>query len=137
MKNKGFIKGALILIVFNLVGKVVGAIYRIPLAKILGSMGMGQYQLTFPLYCLILTIATSGIPVAISKLVAEFNSKNRFNDSKKLLWISVLILTIISFVGAVLVVINAKIIAKWQGNVDAFICYYGIELLHVYGNFIL
>ena len=126
MKNKGFIKGALVLIVFNLVGKVVGALYRIPLAKTLGSVGMGQYQLTFPLYCLILTIATSGVPVAISKLVAEYNSKNRFKDSKKLLWISVLILTAVSLIGSALVIVNAKLIAKWQGNVDSYICYYGI-----------
>lgn len=126
MKNKAFIKGALILIVFNLVGKVVGALYRIPLAKTLGSVGMGQYQLTFPLYCLILTVATSGVPVAISKLVAEYNSKNRFKDSKKVLWISLLILTGVSLVGSTLVIVNAKLIAKWQGNVDSYICYYGI-----------
>ena len=62
MKNNTFIKGAIILIIFNLIGKVIGAVYRIPLAKIVGSVGMGQYQLTFPLYCLILTISSSGIP---------------------------------------------------------------------------
>ena len=78
MKNKVFVKGAVVLILCNLIGKVIGAVYRLPLARIVGGVGMGQYQLTFPLYCLILTISTSGMPVAISKLVAEYNSKNRF-----------------------------------------------------------
>ena len=126
MKKNVFLKGAIILIIFNLIGKVLGAVYRIPLAKIVGSVGMGQYQLTFPLYCLILTISTSGIPVAISKLVAEYNGQKRFNDSKKILKTSILFLTVISFVGALIVVFGAKAISKMQGNPDAYICYYGI-----------
>ncbi len=126
MKKNAFIRGALILIIFNLLGKVIGAIYRIPLAKIVGSVGMGQYQLTFPLYCLILTISTSGIPVAISKLVAEFNENKRFCDTRKLLKVSILFLTLLSIIGAVVVVFGAKIIASLQGNPDAYVCYYGI-----------
>ena len=124
--KSNFLKGALVLIICNLVGKVLGAVYRIPLAGILGPVGMGMYQLVFPLYCLILTISTSGMPVAISKLVAENNSKNQFNNSKKILKISLLILTVISFIGAVLVVCFAKFISKIQGNINIFICYYGI-----------
>ena len=93
MNGNKFLKGTLILIIFNLIGKIIGAVYRIPLASIVGGEGIGQYQLTFPLYSLILTIATSGIPVAISKMVAEFNCKHNFLNSKKLLKISLLILS--------------------------------------------
>ena len=126
MKNKVFVKGAIVLILCNLIGKVIGVLYRLPLVKIVGSVGMGQYQLTFPLYCLILTISTSGIPVAISKLVAEYNMKNHCFDSKRLLKISVIILSLLSFVGAAIVVLFAKQISAAQGNPDAYICYYGI-----------
>ena len=126
MKNKTFFKGAIILIVFNLIGKVIGAIYRIPLAGILGSKGMGQYQLVFPLYCLILTVSTSGIPVAISKMVAEFNVQKRYTDSKKLLYISIFLLSLVSLLGFLFVISFSKIIANFQGNSDCYICYYGI-----------
>ena len=87
MNNKVFVKGALILIIFNLICKAIGALYRIPLAGILGGEGMGQYQLVFPLYSLILTVSTSGIPVAISKMVAEFNAKKQYNNSRNLLYV--------------------------------------------------
>lgn len=126
MNSKRLLKGAAILIICNLIGKILGAVYRIPLARMLGSVGMGMYQLVFPLYCLILTVSTSGMPVAISKLVAEYNSKNQFEKSKKILKISLLILTLISFLGAIVVVLGAKFIAKIQGNFDVFVCYYGI-----------
>ena len=126
MKNNAFVKGAIILIIFNLIGKVVGAVYRIPLAKIVGSVGMGQYQLIFPLYCLILTVSTSGIPVAISKMVAEFNGQKRFFESKRLLKISILLLSLISLIGFLIVVFGAKTIASIQGNSEIYMCYYGI-----------
>ena len=126
MKHNKFVKGAFVLIVFNLIGKVIGAFYRIPLAKIVGSVGMGQYQLVFPLYCLVLTIATSGIPVAMSKLVAGFNSQNRFNDSKRLLKTSIILLTTLSAIGSATVIFGARFFAGLQGNVNNAICFYGI-----------
>lgn len=126
MKSKTFVKGAIILIVFNLIGKIVGAIYRIPLANLLGAEGMGKYQLVFPLYSLLLSISISGIPVAISKLVAEYNSKGQFGDSKRLLRLSLVYLFVISLFSSVIVVILAGFIAKLQGNSEIYLCYYGI-----------
>ncbi len=126
MKKNTFVTGALILIVFNLIGKVLGAVYRIPLAKIIGSVGMGLYQLTFPLYTLILTVVTSGITVAVSKMVSGFNAKQRLKDSRRIFWISLLYLAILSFAGALLIVFCAKFIASLQGNSEAFVCYYAI-----------
>lgn len=126
MNNNRFFKGAIILVLCNLIGKVLGALYRIPLAKILGAVGMGQYQLVFPLYTLILTVSTSGIPTSISKLVAEFNSQGRQKDTRRLLFISILILTLVSFVGFVVIILGAKGISALQGNSSAYICYYGI-----------
>lgn len=126
MKKNVFLKGAITLIIFNLIGKIIGAVYRIPLARIVGSVGMGQYQLVFPLYCLILTISTSGVPVAISKMVAEFNAQNKFYESRKLLKISILFLSLISLLGSLIVIFGAQLIAGIQGNPDAYVCYYGI-----------
>lgn len=126
MRKNIFLRGAVLLIACNLIGKVLGAVYRIPLAKTLGPVGMGMYQLVFPLYCLILTISTSGMPVAISKLVAENNSRNKFSNSKKILGISLLMLTLVSLLGSLVVIIGARFIAGIQGNIDIYICYYGI-----------
>lgn len=126
MKNKGFVKGAVILIAFNLIGKLIGAIYRIPLANLLGAEGIGKYQLVFPLYSLLLAISVSGIPIAISKIVAEYNGKGQFADAKKLLKLSVFYLFIISTLCFILVLLCSKFIARVQGNSEIYFCYYGI-----------
>ena len=70
-KKQGFFLGATLLMLFGFVSKIIGAIYRIPLTHIVGSEGMGIYQMVFPLYTLMLTIASSGLPSSISKLISE------------------------------------------------------------------
>ena len=126
MKNNGFVKGAFILLVCNLVGKIIGAVYRIPLANMLGTEGIGKYQLIFPLYALLLSISSSGIPVAISKIVAEYNGKGMFADVRKLLKITKTCLCVISFFAVGLIVVFARNIASIQGNPEIYFCYYAI-----------
>lgn len=66
-----FIKGALVLTVAGIIVKVLGAVYRIPLYGILGDVGMGLFMAVYPVYSMMLSISTAGVPVAVSKLVAE------------------------------------------------------------------
>ncbi|MBM7866400.1 oligosaccharide flippase family protein [Heliobacterium gestii] len=67
--------GALWLTGAGIVSKFLGAFYRIPLARILGSEGVGLYQMVYPVYTVALSLATAGLPVAISVLVAERASR--------------------------------------------------------------
>ena len=47
--------GAITLTLASIIGKVLGAIYRIPLSNLLGASGMGLYQMVFPIYSFLLT----------------------------------------------------------------------------------
>jgi Membrane protein involved in the export of O-antigen and teichoic acid len=71
MAKKSFIQGAVILGIAGIIIKVMGAFFRIPLANLIGDKGMGYYQTAYPIYVLFLTLATAGIPIAISKMVSE------------------------------------------------------------------
>ena len=70
-KPKSFLKGATILAGAGLAVKIIGLLYRIPLARILGAEGMGIYHSAYPFYALLLTFSTAGLPPAVSKMVAE------------------------------------------------------------------
>ena len=50
MKQRSFLRGAVILAIGGVFAKVLGAVYRIPLTNLLGSRGIGLYQLVFPMY---------------------------------------------------------------------------------------
>ena len=55
----------------GIICKIIGAVYRVPLSNILGAREMGYYQMAYPYYTFLVTVSTAGIPIAVSKLVAE------------------------------------------------------------------
>ncbi|MEG1930176.1 MAG: polysaccharide biosynthesis protein [Anaerovorax sp.] len=71
MTKKSFMQGAVVLGIAGVIIKIMGAFFRIPLGNIIGDEGMGYYQAAYPIYVLFLTIATAGVPLAISKLISE------------------------------------------------------------------
>ena len=79
IKNSKFFSNVLILILCALISKIIGAIYRVPLLKILGSLGIGQYQMILSIFSLFLVLSCSGITVAISKLISK---ETQFNNKK-------------------------------------------------------
>lgn len=74
MKN-AILKGTILLTVTGLITRILGFYYRICLADALGAEYLGIYQLVFPVYGICYTLYASGIQTAVSKLVAEENSK--------------------------------------------------------------
>ena len=85
MKRKKIIIGTLILTVATASVRFVGMFFRIYLANTLGAEGMGLYQLILSFYFLMVTLATSGIRVAISKLVSEEIAVGNYFNAKKVL----------------------------------------------------
>ena len=107
MQKKSFIKGALILSAAGIFSKVLGAIYRIPFARMVGNEGLGIYQMAYPFYTLILAISTAGIPLAVSKLVSERECQGDFQGAAKVLRLSLMVLVSFGLVAASLLFLSA------------------------------
>ncbi|NLD47766.1 MAG: stage V sporulation protein B [Clostridiaceae bacterium] len=71
MTKKSFVGSAIILMIAGFVVKVLGFIYRIYLSNLIGAEGMGLFQLITPVYSLVILTLTSGVSIAVSKMVAE------------------------------------------------------------------
>ncbi len=82
-KKSTFFGGAAILAVSSILVKVIGAIYRIPLGRILPDDVMGDYNAAYNIYNLFLTISTAGLPVALSKSISEANALGRKNQVER------------------------------------------------------
>ncbi|MFZ3578288.1 putative polysaccharide biosynthesis protein [Virgibacillus sp. DJP39] len=76
MSQSNFVKGTLILSVATLLSKILGSVFRIPLQNIAGDEVLGIFSLVFPVYMVALILSVAGIPIAISKLIAEAKAKN-------------------------------------------------------------
>lgn len=70
-KKQNFMHGAAILTIGVMIMKVLGAIYKVPLANILGDYGYGLFLATYNVYNIFFTLSTAGLPVALSRLIAE------------------------------------------------------------------
>ena len=80
MKKNKFITSTIILTIGNVITKIINMFIRISISRNIGTTGMGVYMLVVPTFSLFVALASMGLPVAISKLVAE----NK-NDSKKIM----------------------------------------------------
>lgn len=77
-KKRNFLHSALILTVAAMVVKVIGLLYKIPLANILGAGGMSYFTSAYSIFNPIFALSVSGFPVAVSKMVSESMSRGRF-----------------------------------------------------------
>ncbi|AKG03758.1 hypothetical protein AAV35_002430 [Salimicrobium jeotgali] len=74
MKTNGLMKGAVLLSASILLSKILGSFFRIPLQNIAGDSVLGIFSLVYPVYMVALTLSVAGIPLALSKLIAERES---------------------------------------------------------------
>ena len=119
--KQSFIKGAAILAAAGIISKALGAIYRIPLGRIIGSEGMAYYQTAYDLYIMMLTISAYSIPIAISKLVSEKIEVGRRDEAHKTFKVA---LSLIAFLGITLSAIlffNARGFAAMVKNPGAYV----------------
>lgn len=118
-----FILSAAIISAGGLIAKVIGAIYRIPLTNLLGSYGMGLYQLVFPPYILILILANFGIPAALSKLLSEQYALYKYDNAQKLFRQARRLLFFTGLAGSLLLFLCSDALARTQNAVEIAAAY--------------
>ena len=121
-----FALSGMALVASNIVAKFLGAIYRIPLTNILGADGIGMYQLVFPVYALMLTLSSSGIPSSVSRLVSE---RRALMDSEGVIGVvktAAIMLIILGSFFMVIMLLISEPLAHIQGNDSLRISYFAI-----------
>ncbi len=110
-QSKNLFHGALILTISGLITKILSAFYRIPFQNIVGDVGFYIYQQIYPFYGAAIVLATTGFPVVISKMYAEFIEKADLDGARRFLLISFLFLQSIGFLCFIILFAGAKPIA--------------------------
>lgn len=111
-KKTTFVKGAAILTVAGLLCKVIGVVIRIFAVRVISEDGMYFYEKVFPTYSWLLIISSSGIPTAISRMVAERAAVGNYDGAKRVFRRSLLLLTLIGVVTSAIMFFGAK----WIGT---------------------
>lgn len=111
MKKQSFITGAVILMIANAISKILGAVFKIPLTYILNEDGMAVFNIAFEVYIMFLSFIISGLPFAISKMVAEANSRKEYGRTHKIVNISTTLLVCIGIFGSLALYFGADFFA--------------------------
>ena len=77
----GFLKQGSILAMASIMVRIIGMIYRVPMANIMGEVGNGIYSAAFEIYNILLVISSYGMPMAVSKLVSSRCSQKRYKNA--------------------------------------------------------
>lgn len=120
MSNKQtLIKGATVLGLAGLIVKLLGAVFRLPLVNWIGDIGMANYGPAYNIYVFLLILATSGLPVAISKMVSESIAVGNHYQAHKVFKISSTMMICMGFVFFVTLYIFAPQFASLMNNPDS------------------
>ena len=107
MKRGSLITGTLWLTGAGLITRLLGFVYRIYLSNLIGSEGMGLYQLISPIYFLLFTLCSAGCHTAISQLVAAEHARQRRNTMRRILWICLIPAALLGLACSALVYFSA------------------------------
>jgi len=111
MKNPSFARSIAIITAFAIATRGLGFVFRIILARILGAELLGIYQIAFSLFMVFLTIIASGLPLIISRQIAQNSPNPREAGAKPIVTSGLLI----SFTASILIVL-AIFLLKNQMN---------------------
>ncbi len=110
-KNNGgsFVKMAAILASAGLIVRFIGFLYRLPLTNMIGDEGNGFYAAGYNIYNFFLIMSSAGLPVAISKMIAEKTAVKEYRNAKKIFNVSMVVAGGLSFLCGLLMLVGARI----------------------------
>ncbi|MGN8645853.1 putative polysaccharide biosynthesis protein [Gracilibacillus sp. HCP3S3_G5_1] len=113
MSSSNFLRGTLLLTGASFLSKFLGMIYVIPFTNMVGETGMTLYGYAYIPYTILLSISTVGVPLAVSKFVAKYNTLNDYYTSMRMLKMGSLLMLITGFIAFLIMYFGANIIAHW------------------------
>jgi len=99
-KNKNILLQGSILALAGIITKIIGFVYRIPMANMLGEEGNGIYSVAFGIYNVVLTLSSYSLPFVISKLVSARLAKNEYNNSYKVFKNAIKLAVVVGIIAA-------------------------------------
>ncbi|MBQ6702260.1 MAG: polysaccharide biosynthesis protein [Clostridia bacterium] len=114
--------GIVILTVANLLVKVIGLIYKIPLHERLGGEGMGYFNSAYRIYTAFYLVSTGGLPIAVSLMVSEARAKGKKKEVKQIFKAALCLFMFIGASGTAIMMVGSKGLAIIAGNEPASIC---------------
>ncbi|HZK17892.1 MAG TPA: stage V sporulation protein B [Clostridia bacterium] len=124
MRPQSFLYGAAVLFTASLFNKIVGFFYQIAIIRLIHAEGIGLFNMIYPIYVMLLVITSLGIPVSISKMVAEEVSKNDLHGAYRVFKISLTYIAVSAVLITIFAILGAPFFLKHIfANPDVYLCF--------------
>lgn len=117
-KKQSVLNGAMILMAAVLMVKVIGFLFKMPLTNMIGGVGRGYFNSAYEVYTPIFAIAMAGLPVAVSRMVAERVALSNYREARTIFKVSQKIFLLVGIAGTVVLLIAAVPYAMITGKED-------------------
>lgn len=107
LKKNSFMQGAFIATFGIVLCKILGILYVIPFYSIIGEQGGALYGYAYNIYSIFLGISSAGIPLAMSKIISEYNTLGYYKAKEKAFRIGKRLLNIVGIISFLVLFIFA------------------------------
>ncbi|HEY8346181.1 MAG TPA: polysaccharide biosynthesis protein [Symbiobacteriaceae bacterium] len=115
-RRESLLRGAAALAVAGLIIKISNLLVRVPLAHLVGSEGLGMYQMALPAFFAFFHVASGGVPVAVQNLVAEAFARDRPRMAQQVFRLAFVYTLLAGGLGSAALLAGAPRIARMLGE---------------------
>lgn len=112
-KKQNVLNGAMVLVMATALVKIIGAVYKIPLTGIIGSLGRGYFASAYNIYTPVYAISMAGLPVAVSTIVSKNAALGKYRDVRQVLKITFPLFLVLGVVGTAVLMLVAPTYVDW------------------------
>ncbi|MDQ0272247.1 putative polysaccharide biosynthesis protein [Cytobacillus purgationiresistens] len=112
------LRGTFILTLGTFISKFLGLFYVIPFYQIVGSEGTILYNYSYVPYTIFISIATAGVPLAVSKFISKYNALEEYAVGRKLFKSGIIIMLASGIVCFLIMYLGATTLAAAFTSVD-------------------
>lgn len=109
MSTSNILRGTFILTLGTMLSRVLGLVYIFPFYTLVGKSGGELYTYAYVLYSVVLSVATMGVPLAVSKFVAKYNALDEYAVGRKLFRSGILLMSITGIVSFLVLYLLAPV----------------------------
>ena len=120
LKKNSFVEGTIIATLSIFIVKIMGMLYVIPFYGMLGTDAKSLYGIAYSVYSIFLDISSAGLPIAISKIIKEYDTLGKIEAKERAYTIGRnIIFTIAITVFLILFIFAPQIAHTLVGNNDS------------------
>ena len=114
--GKHIIKQGTILAAASVISRIIGMLYRSPMAAVIGDKGNGLYSFAFEIYSIALILSSYSMPLAISKLLSARFAKKEYKNADKIYKFAYIFAAVSGMVMALILFFGAGTIERLSGH---------------------